>query len=59
MKAIEHGLLDIGSVSWTFIVAAYICSLHKEGATASLVTDESRYCLAFESVIEMAEYLNI
>jgi hypothetical protein len=54
LKAMEKGLLDVGSVSWTFMVAAYICSLHKEGATASLVTDESRFCLNFESVLEMA-----
>ena len=44
----NEGFLDVGSVSWSMLLACYFLSLHENTAT---------YCITFDSIIEMLEVL--
>jgi hypothetical protein len=53
-KNAPDGFLDVGSVSWSILLAIFILSLHKGAPAGSL---EEKYCITYEGVIEMLQVL--
>jgi hypothetical protein len=58
-----QGFLDVGSVSWSLLIAGYFLSLHKagnpgDGAPLENDISDTRFCIAFESILEMLDVLN-
>jgi len=52
-----QGFLDVGTVSWSILLAAYFLSLHKAGAPAENGA-ETRFCMEFSSIVEMLNVLS-
>ena len=58
----SQGFLDVGSVSWSLLIAAYFLSLHKAGGVSTWIdqpaqTQDLKFCMTFESILEMLEVL--
>lgn len=57
-KVSADGFLDVGSVSWSLLLAIFILSLHKGAAPVSSVEAvEEKYCITYEGILEMLEVL--
>ena len=59
-KISAEGFLDIGSVSWSLLLASFILSLHKGAAPIGKDNKgfiEEKYCITYESIVEMLEVL--
>lgn len=57
-KVPSEGFLDVGSVSWSLLLAAFILSLHKGAAPVSSPDAvQEKYCITYESILEMLEVL--
>ena len=56
----SDGFLDVGSVSWSLLLAIFILSLHKGAApvgTGDVAVVEEKYYITYESILEMLEVL--
>lgn len=49
-KISNEGFLDVGSVSWSLLLATFILSLHKGSVVDG---SEEKYCITYESILEM------
>ena len=63
-KVTSDGFLDCGSVSWSLLLSIFFLSLHKGSSHSTkgedsnqIVTKETKYCMNYQSCIEMLEVL--
>ena len=53
----NEGFLDIGTVSWSLLLSVYFLSLHKGAAPAFNIENSEKYCMNYESCMEMLQVL--
>ena len=55
---VNEGFLDIGTVSWSLLLATYFLSLHKGAAPAFSIENSEKYCMNYEGCMEMLQVLS-
>ena len=56
-RMMNEGFLDIGTVSWSLLLSVYFLSLHKGAAPAFNIEHSEKYCMNYESCMEMLQVL--